>query len=175
MTWEEASVASSHRSVSLCRKLNELIILVGTFASEEESNPSTARALVENIMMWASDQFSMQITLEESPTVQPRREVAKSLSLPAPDALMDCSLVYARRIAFQVFQSRVMTLADWHEQYFDIVADQDGGDLGVSSNEAAFFFVVYELIHCGFVRRLTTGRRKEEAYEKVAIVWGSGR
>eukprot|EP00585_Thalassiosira_rotula_P015018 CAMPEP_0196186200 /NCGR_PEP_ID=MMETSP0911-20130528/37844_1 /TAXON_ID=49265 /ORGANISM="Thalassiosira rotula, Strain GSO102" /LENGTH=269 /DNA_ID=CAMNT_0041456933 /DNA_START=57 /DNA_END=866 /DNA_ORIENTATION=- len=184
-TWEESSgidAASSRRSASLRTKLNEFIILVGTFASEEESIASTARALVESIVGWAGEHLSMQkFTLEETPTVQPRRDVAKSLYFPAAQdaALANRSLAHARSVAFRVFRSRVMTLADWHERYFDAVNDEDRNGLGavddVSCNEAAFFFAVYELAHCGFVKKLTAGRRKEEAYEKVAIVWGSGR
>ncbi|KAL7543501.1 hypothetical protein ACHAXR_013176 [Thalassiosira sp. AJA248-18] len=178
-SWKDSSAASLDESVSLRKKLNEYIILVGTLAEDKEANTSDgmARTLVQNIIAWATEQFSMQMILEDAPSVQPRRELAKAImSLPPPNALTHSSLVHARRIAFQVFQSRVMSLADWHEKYFDIVSDQDGENnvKGVSSNEAAFFFAVYELVHCGFVRKLITGRRKEVAYEKVAMIWGSG-
>lgn len=44
-----------------------------------------------------------------------------------------------------------------------------------NSSEVAFFFALYELEHMGFVRKLVTGKRSEETYEKIAIVWGSGR
>jgi hypothetical protein len=177
-TWKDASTASSHHSVSLCRKLNEYIILVGEFALDEDSDSSNSpmpKSLVESIIVWARGQFSMQITLEDASPVQPRRDVAKALNLPTPDSIFDGPLSHASHIAFQVFQSRVMTLANWHEKYFDIVAGQDGQEVGVNSNEAAFFFAVHELAHCGFVRRLMTGRRKEDAYEKVALIWGNGR
>ena len=180
--WNDGSAISSYpyHANSICKKLNECIILVGKFSAgeEEESNTFIARALVENIMSWTSEQFPMKVILEDDPTVQPRRDVAKTLLLPAPNALAHCSLTHASRIAFQVFQSRVLTLADWHEKYFDIVADhQDDGQNGVGAraNEAEFFFAVYELVHCGFVKKLTTGRRREEAYEKVTMVWSSGR
>jgi len=178
-TRKDASAASSDRSVSLCNKMSEFIILVGALAFEEDPsalNSSMAKALVENILAWASEQFSMQMTLEDASPVQPRREVAKALHLPTPYAApIHGSLSHASQVAFQVFQSRVMTLADWHEKYFDVVADQDGHDGGVSSHESAFFFAVYELVHCGFVRKLLTGSRREDAYEKLAIIWGNGR
>lgn len=173
---KDGNIIASHCHISLYKKLNECIILVGKFAvgEEEESNTFIARALVENIMSWTSEQFPMKVILEDDPPVQPRRDVAKTLLLPALNALAHCSLTHASRIAFQVFQSRVLTLADWHEKYFDIVADhQDDGQNG--SSEAAFFFAVYELVHCGFVKKLPTGRRREEAYEKVTMVWSSGR
>eukprot|EP00581_Thalassiosira_minuscula_P018207 CAMPEP_0183716596 /NCGR_PEP_ID=MMETSP0737-20130205/10450_1 /TAXON_ID=385413 /ORGANISM="Thalassiosira miniscula, Strain CCMP1093" /LENGTH=878 /DNA_ID=CAMNT_0025945889 /DNA_START=12 /DNA_END=2648 /DNA_ORIENTATION=- len=177
--WNEAPFALFYPLAMPCKKLNEFIILVGKFAMEEEPNASMARALVNDIMTWATEQFTTPTTLEEYPTVQPRRAIAKALSSMPPDALANCPLSNARRVAFQVFQSRVITLADWHERYFDAVMNnqENGHDLGgaAASNEAAFFFAVYELIHCGFVRKLTTARRKEEAYEKIAIVWGSGR
>jgi hypothetical protein len=70
-----------------------------------------------------------------------------------PNALTPCSLAHACRIAFRVFQSRVLSLAEWHEKYFDVVIDQDGQEAGTrNTNEAAFFFAVYELVHIGFVR-----------------------
>ena len=116
-----------------------------------------------------------QLAAEDDPSVQPRRGVAKALTQPLPEALAQCSLAHASQIAFQVFQSRVLTLADWHERYFDAVGDLDENDAGVSSHEAAFFFAVYELVHLGFVRKLATARRKEEAYEKISMVWASGR
>jgi hypothetical protein len=163
-------------SVSLCRKLNEWIILAGKFAlSEASSNVSMARALVGNIMQWASANMAVRMKLEVSAAVQPRRDVSKALYSPMPDALKPCSLANACRIAFRVFQSRVMSLSEWHEKYFDAVIDQDGQEFGTSnSNEAAFFFAVYELVHMGFVRKLVTGKRKEDAYEKIAIIWGNG-
>jgi hypothetical protein len=163
-------------SASLCRKLNEWIILAGKFAlSEASSNVSMSRALVGNIMQWASANMTVRIKLDLSAAVQPRRDVAKALYTPMPDALKPCSLANACRIAFRVFQSRVISLSEWHEKYFDAVIDQDGQEFGTrNSNEAAFFFAVYELVHLGFVRKLMTGKRKEDAYEKIAIIWGNG-
>lgn len=172
-TWK---YAPSDLSASLCQKLNEWIILAGEFAAgESSSNVSMARSLFENILAWACSNMSARIKLETSAAVQPRRDVAKALCTPMPDALMPCSLAHACRIAFQVFRSRVMSLSEWHEKYFDVVMDQDGQEAGSrNSNEAAFFFAVYELVHMGFVRKLVTGKRKEDAYEKVAIIWGNG-
>eukprot|EP00578_Thalassiosira_sp_NH16_P019069 CAMPEP_0181095050 /NCGR_PEP_ID=MMETSP1071-20121207/10318_1 /TAXON_ID=35127 /ORGANISM="Thalassiosira sp., Strain NH16" /LENGTH=690 /DNA_ID=CAMNT_0023177417 /DNA_START=185 /DNA_END=2260 /DNA_ORIENTATION=+ len=168
--WNDANPAPSNRSLSLCNKLSEFMILAGNSTDV----PMRSKALVENIVAWAGGQFSFQVTLEENSPVQPRRDVAKALSLPAPNVLRCNPLSHASRIAFQVFQTKVMALVDWHEKYFDIVANQDGQDVGAPTNEASFFFAVYELVHCGFVRKLTTGRRKEESYEKVAIIWGNG-
>ena len=170
VAWNDANPAPSKQSLSLCNKLSEFMILAGNSTDV----PMRSKALVENIVAWAGGQFSFQVTLEEDSPVQPRRDVAKALSLPTPNALRCNPLSHASRIAFQVFQTRVMALVDWHEKYFDIVANQDGQDVGAPTNEASFFFAVYELVHCGFVRKLTTGRRKEESYEKVAIIWGNG-
>lgn len=172
-TWKYAPF---ELSASLCQKLNEWIILAGESAvGETSSNVSMARSLVENIMAWASANMSSRVKLEISASVQPRRDVAKALCMPMPDALMPCSLAHACRIAFQVFRSRVISLSEWHEKYFDAVMDQVGHEGGSRiSNEAAFFFAVYELVHLGFVRKLVAGKRKEDAYEKVAIIWGNG-
>lgn len=168
-TWED----SSPMSTEICKKLVEYIILVTNVASDQTR---MARALVENIIAWAHEQFSRHDMLEDAPTVQPRRDVAKATLLPPThESLTQCSLLHARRVAFQVFKSRVMSLAEWHEKYFDKVSDLDqANDVPGISNESAFFFAVYELVHCGFVRKLATGKRRAEAYEKIAIVWGNG-
>ncbi len=97
---------------------------------ESSSNVAMARALVENIMAWASENLAAQMKLEVSHAVQPRRDVAKALCTPMPNALTPCSLAHACCIAFRVFQSRVMSLAEWHEKYFDVVIDQDGQEAG---------------------------------------------
>ena len=176
-TWEEGrKTIYSDCSDSFREKLNEYIVLAGQFLSndDDELNTSMARSLVESIIGWASDNISLQIKLNDSRTVQPRRDVAKALHIPMPDVLT-CSLAHASHIALQVLQSKVMTLSSWHEKYFNVVTNQEGQDLGVCTNEALFFFAVRELVHLGFVKKLTTGRRKEEAYEKVAIIWTNGR
>jgi len=176
-SWIDASTKQSDNSM-LCRKLNEYIILAGQFTSleDEESSskapPAMARSLVENIMTWASDCISIQITSQDSLPVQPRRDVAKALCRPLPNDLIHCALAHSSRIAFQVLESRTTTLSVWHERYFDVVTEQEDGKY---SNEAAFFFAVYELVHLGFVRKLPAYRRKEEAYEKVGIMWSNGR
>jgi hypothetical protein len=160
----------------LQQQLNEFIILIGNFASIDESNLSLARTLVDNILTWARHNMSMQITVDDATIVQPRRDVAITFLSAAPHALEKCPLAHARQIAFGVFQSRVMTLADWHEKYFDAITTSTNDQVNDScSNETAFFFAVYELVHMGFVKRLSTGKRKEESYEKIAIIWGNGR
>lgn len=176
-TWREISAAWSKQSAStasLYDKLNEYIVLVGTLASEEGPDPSTSRALIEEVAGWAARQFPARTKPGESPPVQPRRDVARSLYHPPPAALADCPLLRARSVAFRVFETRVMTLADWRGRYLAAVAEREGKDATGVNNEKAFFFAVSELVHCGFMRKLATGKR-QEAYEKVAIVWGSGR
>jgi len=173
-SWIDVSAIQSDNSM-LCKKLNEYIILTGQFTSLDDAKaPSAtiARSLVENIMAWASDCISIQITSQDSLPVQPRRDVAKALCRPLPNDLMHCTLAHSSRIAFQVLESRTTTLSVWHERYFDVVTEQEDG---MHSNEAAFFFAVYELVHLGFVRKLPAYRRKEEAYEKVGIMWSNGR
>ena len=175
-TWEEGCDIHSDRSVSFRKRLNEYIVLASQFLSkDDESNASMARSLVEDIIAWASDNISLQMKVNDSRTVQPPRDVAKALHVPMSDPLVHCSLAHASHIALQVLQSRVMTLSSWHEKYFNVVTNQEGQDSGVCTNEALFFFAVRELVHLGFVRKVTTGRRKEEAYEKVAIIWTNGR
>jgi hypothetical protein len=172
MSWSDKSTSCS---ASLRKKLNEFIILTGRFASNEESDISLARTFIDHLMSWARQKMSLQLAVGETPLVQPRREVATALHSTQHDTCMQCPLAHARRIAFGVFQSRVMMLADWHEKYFDAVAASDEHANGSYSNEAAFFFAVYELVHMGFVRKMSTGKRKEDAYEKIAIIWGNGR
>lgn len=165
-------------SLALCNKLNEYIILVGNIAASKDPNPDMTIALVENMLCWTKETIPWQGFSEYasmSPIVQPRRDVAIDLFLPPPQNLAHCYLAQARRLVFQVFQCRVMTLSEWYEKYFDIVTGDDERAKGMSSNESAFFLAVGELVHCGFVRKLTTSRRNENTYEKMALVWGSGK
>lgn len=174
ITWSHASAGPlACHSGAMCKKLNEYIILVGELISDESAAKMMTRAVIENIMAWASESISVKISLGELPSVQPRRDVARAFYSNRPDALSGCALTRASQIAFQAFQSRVMTLSEWHEKYFDAVSGMQ--EAGACLNESAFFFAVYELVHCGFIRKLSTGRRKEEAYEKAAIIWGNGR
>jgi hypothetical protein len=172
MTWSDDSTKCT---ASLQKDLNEFIILVGKFVSNDESDVALSRALVYQIMIWARQNITIEIAVDDTPLVQPRRDVATTLFTIAPQSLEQCPLAHARRIAFGVFQSRVMTLADWHEKYFDVIATSNDPTNGSYSNEAAFFFAVYELVHMGFVKKLSIGKRKEEAYEKISIIWGNGR
>lgn len=172
-TWNDAP---TNCAASLRKELDEFIILTGKLNSNDESNVALAKALVDNILAWARQNMSMQSTVDDTPFVQPRRDVATTLYSTVPHSLDGCPLAHARRVAFGVFQSRVMTLADWYEKYFDAISESNGGQThGSYSNEAAFFFAVYELVHMGFVKKVSTGKRKEEAYEKIAIIWGNGR
>ena len=183
LTWSKADGIEEtdflcFQSSLMCTKLNEYIILTGNIAASNAPSKAMAQALVENLIAWVEENFSYQDMLGRksvSPPVQPRRDVAKALLLSPPKPLHPCSIAHTRRLAFQVFQSRVMTLADWYAKYFESVHNEDDHAVGASSNEAAFLFAVYELVHCGFVRKLTTDRTKEDVYEKVAIVWASGR
>ena len=156
------------------KSVNEYIIMVGKFAfSDQLAFPNVPRDLIADVISWTEDHFALHVKLERDLPVQPRRDIAKSfVSLP-PVALETSFLAHARPVAFQLFQSRMTTLAEWHGRYFDTVAGQaDLRDSSIS-NEAAFFFAVHELVQCGFVRKQPL--RKELTYEKVAMLWGSGR
>ncbi len=155
-------------------QLNEFIILIGNFASIDEPNIALARTLVDNILTWARQNMLMQITVDDATIVQPRRDVAITLLSAAPHALEKCPHAHARQIAFGVFQSRLMTLADWHEKYFNAITTSNDQANDSFSNDA-FFFATYELVHMGLVKKLSTGKRKEKTYEKIAIIWGNGR
>lgn len=164
----------SHRSLTFCNKINEWIILVSKLTSSEgeaasSSNISMARALVDNILAWASTNFESRMKLDLSLTAQPRRDIAKAICALMPKALTSCSLGHAARCAFGVFQSRLLSLTEWYELYSDMMNDQD-----VQNKMETFLFAVYELVHLGFVRKLLTGKRGGDAYEKTAIIWGKG-
>lgn len=169
------SDASTKLSTSLQQELNKFVILAGKFVFNDESDIVLVRAMVEHVMTWAKKNMAMRIKVDDVPIAQPRRDVAIALFSTAPHSLEQCPLAHARRIAFGVFQSRVVTLVDWHEKYFDAIASSKDQASDSCSNEAAFFFAVYELVHMGFVQKLSTGKRKEEAFEKIAIIWGNGR
>jgi hypothetical protein len=162
---------SSHRSQNFCNKLNEWIILAGKLASDDavSSSISMARALVDNVLAWTRANFASDMKLDVSLTAQPRRDVAKAICTLMPEALTPCSLGHATRCAFGVFQSRLLSLTEWYELYSDVMNDQDG-----QNKIETFLFAVYELVHLGFVRKIVTGKRGGEAYEKTAIIWGKG-
>ena len=160
-------------SVSMQMKLDEYIILLLHMITEGDPNIQMAKALLEDIISSIEEYFPIKVFLREPlpPLIQPRRDIAKELTLPPHKAFSKHSLAQATRTAFQVFQGRVMTLSDWYNKYFEVVTESKDTD----SSEAAFFFAVYELVLMGFMQKLVTGRKSEETYEKVAIVWGSGR
>ena len=169
-TWN--CIPPSHRSLTFCNKINEWIILVSKLTSGGEaasSNISMARALVDNILAWTSANFESQMKLDVSLTAQPRRDIAKAICALMSKSLTSCSLGHATRCAFGVFQSRLLSLTEWYELYSDMMNDQD-----VQNKMETFLFAVYELVHLGFVRKLLTGKRGGEAYEKTAIIWGKG-
>eukprot|EP00984_Skeletonema_dohrnii_P025989 scaffold15238_cov125-Skeletonema_dohrnii-CCMP3373.AAC.2 len=170
---QKLTALDAKESAVMQTKLGEYIILLSHIIQEEEANNQMTKALLDDIIYWVEESFPLQIVLGEPfpPTIQPRRDVARALVLPPPKAISKDCLSQATRTAFQVFQSRVMTLSDWYNKYFEVVTESGAEN----SSEVAFFFAVYELVHMGFVRKVVTGKRSEETYEKIAIVWGSGR
>eukprot|EP00986_Skeletonema_menzelii_P014807 scaffold10327_cov144-Skeletonema_menzelii.AAC.2 len=170
---QKLGAQDSKDSAVMQAKLDEYIILLSHIIEGEEINNQMAKVILEDIIQWVEESFPLHIVLGEPfpPSAQPRRDVARALVLPPPKAVSKHCLSQATRTAFQVFQSRIMTLSDWYNKYFEVVTEK--GD--ENSSEVAFFFAVYELAHMGFVRKVVTGRRSEETYEKIAIVFGSGR
>ncbi|KAL7471197.1 hypothetical protein ACHAXS_011515 [Conticribra weissflogii] len=168
---------------SMTMRLNKFVILLGNLASSKEPNADTWKAVMERLIRWVDETFAWQGFKEcasfVSPEAQPRRDVAVDLYRPPPIA--SCPLAQARRLAFRVLQSRRVTLSEWYDEYYKIVSG-DEKDVavavaaeGASPHESAFFFAIAELVHCGIVRKVAGGRRNEDMYEKVAIVWGLGR
>ena len=153
------------------QKLNEYIIFVGETLHDEDLDRDIAKALLEDMKDWAiTTCTSQQIEVPELPTIhaaQPRQDVVKSFSVPIPSSVNN-SLVHAMRIAFRCFDCRILTLSKWYNNYFEIVTNHPE----INSNECLFFLAIQELVYLGFIRKLTSGRRKEDAYEKIAMVWG---
>jgi hypothetical protein len=155
----------------LITRLNEYIILIGEVPTSTNLDKDIPWSLLEDMKAYfISTCKSQQIELPElnDPIApQPRKDIVKAFSAPIPTAINN-SLVHAMRIAFQCFDTRILTLSKWYEKYFDIVANHPE----ISSNESLFFVVIQQLVHCGFIKKLTSARRKDEAYEKIAVVWG---
>ena len=168
---EKDIVGCSNLITSLIAKMNEYIILIGEVISDTDLDRDISKALIEKIKDWAiTSCTSLQIQLPQLPILpatQPRRDIAYAFSAPIPAAVNN-SLVHATRIAFQCFECRILTLTKWYEKYFDIVTNHPE----ISSNESLFFLAIQELVRCGFIRKLTSARRKDDAYEKIALVWG---
>jgi hypothetical protein len=155
----------------LIKSINQYIILVSEVMSEEGLDNDIGKALLGDIKHFAiTTCITYQVELPQlptSPAVQPRHDIAKALSGHLPRAVNN-SFVHAMRIAFQCFDCRIQTISKWYEKYFNIVTNHPE----ISSNESIFFVAVQELVHCGFIRKLTSARRKDDAYEKIAMVWG---
>jgi hypothetical protein len=165
-------IASSNElQAALSKQLNKYIILVGEVLSNAELDTDIRKTLLQDIKFWVvSTCQTHQIELPElsiSATPQPRKDVVKAFSSAIPTSLNN-SLTHAIRISFQCFDTRILTLSKWHEKYFDIVTNHPD----ISSNESLFFVAIQELVYCGLIRKLTSARRKDEAYEKIAVVWG---
>ena len=162
-------IGSDQLRDSLIMQTNEFIILADEITNDVEYN--IKNAMMFDIKEWALETLTSQHTklpiLQLSRLAQPRKDVAKSFVASLPSALNN-SFARAVTIAFQCFQSRYFTLSDWYEKYFEIVTDHPS----TSSNESLFFAAVQELIYCGFIRKVTSAQRKDETYEKIAIVWG---
>jgi len=158
-------------SALVIQKINEYIILVGETLNDKDIDRDIMKILLEDMKDWAiTICTSQQIELPELTPIrasQPRKDVVKAFSAPIPSSVNN-SIVHAMRVAFQCFDCRILTLSKWYNNYFEIVTNHPE----INSNECVFFLAIQELVHCGFIRKLTSGRRKEDAYEKIAMVWG---
>jgi hypothetical protein len=114
-----AAGKTSKDFMSIQTKLDEYIILLAECAFQEvEPKLQVTKALLEDIIRWVEERFPLQIVLSEPipPATQPRRDVARALVKPLPEAISKHFLSLATRNAFQVFQSRVMSLSELYNK-----------------------------------------------------------
>eukprot|EP00979_Chaetoceros_neogracilis_P007989 scaffold1744_cov237-Chaetoceros_neogracile.AAC.1 len=100
-------------------------------------------------------------------TVEPRRSMASAISM--PESLDgDCS--FDLSVAFHIMHGRVILVNTWFEQFTEKVLCYEEEDVATEEILHRFAFAVYQLMHCGFIVR---SRRKDDAFEKAAMIWAS--
>lgn len=103
-------------------------------------------------------------------SVGPRREMAMALSKPTANGLNTLDFTFDVKVAFNVFDSRLISLEEWFgrfsEQLTQVLKDNSNTTVKVER----FAFSLYQLMFCGLVVR---SRRKDNLFEKGALVWAS--
>jgi len=115
----------------------------------------------------AEDDASTSTSYLSSLSVELRRSMASAISI--PESLdNDCS--FDLSVAFHIMDGRVILSNIWFDQFAEKVLSY--ADEGVTPHELLqrFAFAVYQLMYCGFIVR---SRRKDDAFEKAAMVWAS--
>lgn len=99
--------------------------------------------------------------------IEHRTHVACAISSPIcleDDRAFDISVV------FHVMDTRIISLHCWFEQFTERILSYTDGSATSKELFQRFAFAVYQLIFCGYVVR---SRRKADAFEKSAMVWGA--
>ena len=101
-------------------------------------------------------------------SVEPRRSMASAISM--PESLNDdCS--FDLSVAFHIMDGRVILVNSWFEQFEEkVLCYEEEGVVASGAILQRFAFAVYQLMYCGFIVR---SRRKDDAFEKAAMIWAS--
>ncbi len=96
----------------------------------------------------------------------PRRELALTLAKPTRN---DISFTLDVKIAFNVFNSRIITLEEWFRRFTEYLTQvEKNSPNAITIRVQRFAFSLYQLMFCGLVIR---SRRKDNVFEKGALVW----
>ena len=105
---------------------------------------------------------------QSSQMTEPRRMTASSIS--KPTSLSD-DQSFEASIALNVMNSRVVSTNIWFEKFVENLSRYSyEEEVPVEDLLQRFTFAVYQLMYCGFVVRSI---RKDDAFEKAAMVWAS--
>ena len=100
--------------------------------------------------------------------VAPRHELALALSKPIASDTID--FTFDVKIAFNVFDSRLILLEEWFRRFSDRLSHLEKKKPDRFEIVQRFAFSLYQLMFCGLVVR---SRRRDNLFEKGALVWAS--
>lgn len=100
--------------------------------------------------------------------VAPRHELALALSKPIVNDTIDFTVDV--KIAFNAFDSRLISLEEWFSRFSDRLSHLEKEKSDTSEVVQRFAFSLYQLMFCGLVVR---SRRRDNLFEKGALVWAS--
>jgi len=109
-------------------------------------------------------------TTQKSLQPHVRRSIAVGLASPPPNLpRKNESITHDPIVAFQSMKCRVVSIDEWYGFFLEVLDKDCSADHDILWQR--FTFSVLQLEHCGLVSR---SRRRENSFEKTAMVWSSG-
>jgi len=181
----------AERLIMFLRLLNECIILIDAIDDASEDMDQQLReyfvSKFDRIFRRISSDWNMTplssfsalrrnvspggTSFEASLNAEPRRCVAAAItnrSNTVTSSVAGYELEDAAKV-FDIMDCRIIETSEWFMRFSTLVSEASYSCQGIVLLQR-FAFAVYQLVHCGLVVR---SRRREDAFEKVAMVWCS--